>query len=134
MPYLLDTNHWIQLLKGRCPALVRRLDAIAPEEVWFCSVVKEELFHGAQKYESRDARLAKLRELFAGHGSAPFDDAAAEEAGWLRHILETRGQVIGPHDVQIAAIARTRGWTLVTSNTAEFQRIDALAVEDWTAD
>src|SRR5436190_4371537 len=122
MPYLLDTNHWIQLLKGRCPALARRLDAVAPEEVWLCSVVKEELFYGAQKYENRDSRLAKLRELFARHGSAPFDDAAAEEAGRLRHVLETQGEVLGPHDLQIAAIARTRGWTLVTNNVAEFQR------------
>lgn len=134
MPHLLDTNHWIQLLKGRCPALARRLDAVTPEEVWFCSVVKEELFYGAQKYENRDARLAKLRELFARHGSAPFDDAAAEEAGRLRHVLETSGEVIGPHDLQIAAIARVRAWTLVTTNRSEFQRIDALALEDWTKD
>ncbi|MCI0534844.1 MAG: type II toxin-antitoxin system VapC family toxin [Verrucomicrobiales bacterium] len=134
MPYLLDTNHWIQLLKGRCPALARRLDTVAPEEVWLCSVVKEELFHGAQKYGNREARLARLRELFSHHGSVPFDDVAAEEAGRLRHVLETSGTVLGPHDLQIAAIARTRGWILVTNNLAEFQRVDALALEDWTKD
>ena len=132
MPYLLDTNHWIQLLKGRCPPLARRLDTVAPEEVWLCSVVKEELFHGAQKYANRDVRLARLRELFARHGSVPYDDAAAEEAGTLRHDLEHRGEVIGPHDLQIAAIARTRGWTLVTTNQSEFGRVTGLALEDWT--
>ncbi len=134
MPFLLDTNQWIQLLKGRCPALARRLDQIAPEEVWLCAVVKEELFHGAWKHENRAARVAQLEGLFARHGSLPFDDAAAAEAGRLRHVLETRGEVIGPHDLQIAAIARTRGWTLVTSNTAEFSRVEGLSLEDWTKD
>lgn len=132
MPYLWDTNHWIQLLRGRCPALARRLDGIAPEEVRLCSVVKEELFHGAWKYGNREARIAKLHELFARHLSVPFDDAAAEAAGRIRHLLEIRGQVIGPHDLQIAAIASTRGWTLVSTNSSEFGRIDDLKLEDWT--
>ncbi len=132
MAFLLDTNHWIRLLKGRCPELERRLDGVHPTEVWFCSVVKEELFHGAHRYENREERLRILRELFARHVSVPFDDVAAEEAGRLRHDLEVRGLVIGPHDLQIAAIALSRNWTLVTSNTDEFVRISNLALEDWT--
>jgi tRNA(fMet)-specific endonuclease VapC len=134
MAFLLDTNHWIRLLKGRCPALERRLDGIHPSEIWLCSVVKEELFHGAHRYDNGDERLRILRELFARHGSVPFDDAAAEESGRLRHDLETRGLVIGPHDLQIAAIALTRRWTLVTNNTDEFSRIATLSLEDWTKD
>jgi len=132
MPFLLDTDHWIQLLKGRCPALKLRLDSVAPEEVWLCAVVKEELFHGAHKYGDTEARMAKLHDVFAHHSSVPLDDVAAEEAGWLRQTLEVRGEVIGPHDLQIAAIARTRGWTLVTNNRAEFSRIVGLPLEDWT--
>ncbi len=132
MPYLLDTNHWIQLLKGRCAPLARRLDRVAPEDAWFCSVVKEELLHGACKHANREARQARLQEMFARHGSVPFDDTAAAEAAWLRHTLESRGQPIGPHDTQIAAIALTRGWTLVTNNVAEFNRVDGLKIEDWT--
>ena len=49
MPYLLDTNHWIYLPKGRCPPLARRLDTVPREEVWFCSVVKEELVYGKRQ-------------------------------------------------------------------------------------
>jgi len=134
VPFLLDTNHWIQLLKGRCPPLARRLASVPPEQAWFCSVVKEELYHGARKYGDRLAREAMLRELFASHGSVPFDDAAAEESARLRHLLEARGEVIGPHDLQIAAIALTRDWTIVTANTGEFSRIDGLRIEDWTTD
>jgi tRNA(fMet)-specific endonuclease VapC len=46
--------------------------------------------------------------------------------------LEKRGEVIGPHDLQIAAIAVTQGWVMVTNNTKEFQRIPRLKLEDWT--
>lgn len=132
MSFLLDTNHWIQLLKGRSPALIRRLDNVPPAEAWLCSVVKEELFYGAHRYENRAAREAKLRQLFQRHPSAPFDDVAAERAGLLRWTLECRGLVIGPHDLQIAAIAATRDWTLVTTNRNEFSRIPELRIEDWT--
>ena len=132
MPWLLDTNHWIQLLKGRCPPLMQRLKSVPPDEVWLCSVVKEELLHGALKYERPDERLAKLEELFARHPSAPFDDLAAESAARIRHDLESRGCVIGPHDLQIAGLALSQGWPLATNNTDEFARVTGLALEDWT--
>jgi hypothetical protein len=38
---------------------------------------------------------------------------------------------IGPNDLQIAAIARANGLTLVTHNVAEFGRVPGLLVEDW---
>lgn len=133
MPWLLDTNHWIVLLKGRCPPLQERLRSINPDEVWICSVVKEELYHGAEGYEDKESRLARLAALFSHHPSVPFDDEAAELAGRLRKRLEERGEVIGPHDIQIAAIALLHGWTLVTNNHREFSRIPGLEIEDWTA-
>ena len=39
--------------------------------------------------------------------------------------------VIGPHDLQIAAIALQHGLTLVTHNTGEFNRISGLKLGDW---
>lgn len=132
MAWLLDTNQWIFLLKGRCSALAARLASANPSQVWFCSVVKEELLHGALKYGDPAARQAKLEALFAKHESAPFDDEAAAEAARIRHELETAGQKIGPHDTQIAALAMSRGWTLVTSNKDEFARVKGLKLEDWT--
>jgi tRNA(fMet)-specific endonuclease VapC len=61
----------------------------------------------------------------------PFDDAAADQYGAIRHDLESIGQVIGPLDIQIAAIALAHGCTLVTHNTAEFSRVQGLRFEDW---
>jgi len=50
------------------------------------------------------------------HPSVPFDDEAAMIAGRIRKDLETQGKVIGPHDIQIAAIALQHDWTVVTHN------------------
>jgi tRNA(fMet)-specific endonuclease VapC len=46
--------------------------------------------------------------------------------------LESQGNVIGPHDLQIAAIALQHEWTLVTGNTDEFSRVEGLKIENWT--
>jgi tRNA(fMet)-specific endonuclease VapC len=73
-----------------------------------------------------------LADLFARHPSAPYDDLAAESAARIRHDLETRGFIIGPHDLQIAGVAQSRGWTLATNNTKEFSRVSGLTLEDWT--
>ncbi len=40
--------------------------------------------------------------------------------------------MIGANDLLIAAHARALGLTLVTNNTAEFERVSDLAIENWT--
>ncbi len=132
MQWLLDTNAWITLLKSTSTELVSRLAQRQDGEVLLCSVVKAELWHGAHKYANRDHRLARLEELFARHRSLPFDDEAAWHYAEIRHHLETRGQVIGPNDLKIAAICRANHVQLVTGNTNEFQRVPGLVVEDWS--
>ena len=39
--------------------------------------------------------------------------------------------MIGPHDLQIAAVALQHDLTLVTHNAREFQRVAGLKIEDW---
>ena len=51
---------------------------------------------------------------------------------FIRH-LRKRGTPIGPYDTLIAAQARRRGATLVTSNLREFERVPGLALADWGA-
>jgi tRNA(fMet)-specific endonuclease VapC len=47
--------------------------------------------------------------LLAPHPSLMFDDAAADHYATIRHHLESIGQMIGPLDVLIAAIALANG-------------------------
>ncbi len=131
MGWLPDTNVWIQLLKQPGDILEQRFLSHPPSQIILCSVVKAELWHGAYKYGRTDQRLAALGKLFAAFVSLPFDDAAAWYYAGIRHELEVAGCVIGPNDLKIAAICRTHGLTLVTSNTAEFSRVPNLRIEDW---
>ena len=130
--FLLDTNVWIFLLKQPPVHLRRRLDAEAVANIVSCSVIKAELWHGALKYHDAQRRQTVVEDLLAPYESLPFDDAAARHYARIRHDLETRGQVIGPNDLKIAAICLAYGLTLVSSNTEEFGRVPGLRVEDWS--
>lgn len=133
MAYLLDTNSWIHYLKHANSPIRARLAALAPSDVVSCSVVRAELLHGAEKYGNRDRRVATVIQTLAPFNSLVFDDEAAAIYSRVRHELELAGAVIGPYDLQIAAIALLSGTTLVTSDTAEFTRVIGLTVEDWLA-
>ena len=133
MPYLLDTNAWIQYLKQPGSPIHGRLAALQPADVVTCSSVRSELLHGAEKYGNRQRRVAVVSQALAPFRSVPFDDADAIEYARIRHSLELAGLVIGPYDLQIAAICIRHGFTLVTSNVGEFSRVAGLTVEDWLA-
>ena len=77
------------------------------------------------------ANRAAADALLAPHPSLPFNDAAADDYAAIRHHLESTGQMIGPLDMLIAAIALANGCTLVTHNTTEFSRVPGLVIEDW---
>jgi tRNA(fMet)-specific endonuclease VapC len=130
---LFDTNCWITLLKGRCPALKLRWSALTADELFTCSIVKAELWHGARKYDHSAQRRSVVDRLLAPYRSIPFDDPAAECYAAIRHELEMRGVIIGPNDVKIAAICVAFDLTLITANQAEFSRVRGLRLEDWTA-
>ena len=133
MPWLLDTNAWIHYLKNASGPMTERLRRCIPSEILLCAVIRAELLHGAMKYGVPERRLAIVAETLAPYASLPFDDLAAEHYARLRHTLEKAGNIIGPHDLLIAAICVARGCTLVTSNTREFARIPGLVIEDWLA-
>ena len=60
------------------------------------------------------------------------DEAAALHYAEIRADLKKRGAMIGANDLFIAAHARALGLILVTNNTAEFERVTGLALENWT--
>jgi tRNA(fMet)-specific endonuclease VapC len=131
MSFLPDTNACIALLRQRHPPLMARWLATKASEVILCSVVVYELRHGAERSADPAREHAKLDGFFAPFVSLPFDDGCARRCAEIRRALERTGSVIGPHDLQIAAIALHHGLTLVTHNTREFSRIPQLKFVDW---
>ena len=57
--------------------------------------------------------------------------AAAEHYGRIRATLQQQGLPIGNNDLWLAAHAMAEGWTLVTNNTREFERVPGLRLENW---
>jgi len=55
-----------------------------------------------------------------------FDLACARQWAVLTSQLERRGQIIGPHDLQIAATAMRHGYAVATFNVGEFSRVPGL--------
>jgi tRNA(fMet)-specific endonuclease VapC len=132
MIYLLDSNVWIGLIRGASPALDARFQAMAPmADLRVCSVICAELWYGCARSARPAANRAALDALIGPFSSLPYDNAAADLFVSIRRHLESLGQIIGPYDLQIAAIALANGCTLVTHNTAEFSRVPNLVLEDW---
>lgn len=131
--FLLDTNVCVQYLRGKNTRVRQRLAATPTHEVCLCSVVLSELYLGVLRSADPLKNRAEVDQFAAPYSSLPFDDVAADECSRIRHHLESRGIPIGPHDMQIAAIARANGYTLVTHNTNEFGRVPGLMLEDWEA-
>jgi tRNA(fMet)-specific endonuclease VapC len=131
MKYLLDTNTCIRHLNRRSELIIRKLASLGPEDVAVCSVVKAELFYGAQRSNNPERTLARQREFLDRFVSLPFDDRAAGVYGQVRAHLASRGTPIGPNDLLIAAIALANGLVLITGNAREFGRVPGLQIEDW---
>jgi tRNA(fMet)-specific endonuclease VapC len=131
MIYLLDSNVWIAILRKKHPQVAARYGTKHCADIRVCSVVVAELRYGCAKSAKPVANLAAVNALLAPVVSVPYDDAATDAFVSIRCYLESIGQVIGPYDMQIAAIALTNGYTLVTNNTGEFSRIPGLMREDW---
>ncbi|HSJ26476.1 MAG TPA: type II toxin-antitoxin system VapC family toxin [Longimicrobiales bacterium] len=129
--YLLDTNVVVALLRGPAEDLNRRLRQHEPAEVGVSSISMHELYYGACRSERTEHNLALVDGMLLQ--VVDFDSDDARESGAIRADLAARGTPIGPYDILIAGQARGRGLTLVTANTAEFQRVPDLAMEDWTS-
>lgn len=132
MAYLLDTSTWIHHLKNPGGIIHQRIRAVKPQDIYLCSIVKGELWTGAHGYGDPEKRRKALQAAFLEHVSLPFDDFAAHEYARIRFALQKAGQIIGPNDLKIAAIAYHHGLTVVTGNVDEFRRMAGLKVEDWT--
>jgi len=133
LTYLLDTNTCIRYLNGRSPQIRKHLEALKPDDVCLCAVVKAELAYGAARSHDPVNTTARIAAFVAPFTSLPFDDACVPAYARIRAELEPAGRPIGPNDLMIAAIAVTHGLTLVTHNTREFGRVIGLSLADWEA-
>lgn len=129
--YLLDTNTCIQIINRSTSSVAEQYRRHERHRIKLCSVVKAELHYGAHRSQRVEFNLERMAFFFEPLQSLPFDDRCAEEYGQIKATLAAQGQLIGPNDLLIAAIARAYDAVLVTNNTREFSRVTGLRLEDW---
>ncbi|MFP3940511.1 MAG: PIN domain-containing protein [Thermoanaerobaculia bacterium] len=138
MGFLLDASILIEHERGRLDldGRVRDRKAGSGHEGVFLSVVTaSEILHGvhrARDAASRGRRAAWAEAVIARFPVLALDLAAGRAHARLWAHLAAEGRLIGPHDLWLAAVALSRGLTLVTANLRELGRVPGLLVEDWS--
>jgi len=127
--HLLDTNI--------CAAHFRRPGGLAHRFMQYSgglfvpTVVLGELYAGAYHGSQPAPLLQKIADLLDDVAVLDFDHACAERFGKERGGLLQQGISVPTADLMIAAVALVHNLTLVTHNTADFQKIPGLRLDDW---
>lgn len=138
MTVLLDTNVVSELLRPSPNQSVERWVANRPAaDLHFSAVGEAELRYGVAILPTgrrRDALAlaveAILREDFDDR-VLPFDSEAAREYADIAASRRAAGRPVAPADVQIAAIARSRGMCVATRNVRDFEGMEIELVDPW---
>lgn len=128
--YMLDTNICIYIMKNRPTYLAPIFDEHS-RELCVSSVTVMELQYGVENSQQRTTNADKLDSFLARLKILNYDTDAAYHTALIRHKLKQQGTPIGPYDQMIAGHARSHGFTVVTNNTGEFERVPGLITENW---
>lgn len=141
MTYLLDTDH-ISILQRQDGEEFRRLSGRIAQAgmggLLLCVVSLHEQVLGCHAYINRArtpdaivrgyAMLGRVFRAFTAAPVLPFDEAAVASF----EVLSARRLRVATMDLRIAAIAVSRGLTLLTRNRSDFGQIAELTIQDWT--
>jgi tRNA(fMet)-specific endonuclease VapC len=129
MNFLLDTD--------TCSAHMRRPAQLAHRFIQYAgglaipTIVLAELYAGAYKHPSPAKLLSLIADLLMEVQVLEFDAACAERFGQVRGSLLQQGITVSRMDLLIASVALVHDLTLVTHNTADYQNIPGLRLDDW---
>ena len=131
MHYLLDTNICIYLIKKRPPEVLDRFRQHSPQDVAISIITLFELAYGVEKSQYSRRSKDALAKFLLPLNLMNLDRSSALESAIIRAQLEKEGMPIGPYDLLIAGLARSRDMILVTNNIKEFEKVAGLHLENW---
>ncbi len=134
MGVLIDTSVLIDHERGRID--LGTLVEGRPDEDFYLSVISaSELLHGVHRATDRGIRARRSAFVEAVLDEFPLlrvDLLTARTHARLWAELASRGEVIGAHDLWLAATCVGRGMSLATGDAREFRRVPGLDVEVWS--
>lgn len=127
MAVLIDTSVLVNV-ERRGPSLER---ALGERERAISVITASELLHGVHR--ATDDRVRSRRQAFVEHlissiEPLPITTSVARSHAEIWAGLERGGEVIGAHDMWIAATAVSHGMEVATANASEFERVPGLTV------
>ncbi|MGI8864525.1 MAG: PIN domain-containing protein [Solirubrobacteraceae bacterium] len=128
MAVLIDTDLLVDLERGVGSAEVDQV--IGEQERAISVITVSELLHGVYRAtgDRRARRRAFVEHLLAGLRAIPITDSVARVHADIWAQLAEDGNVIGAHDLWIAATAIAHGLSVASRNQTDFQRVPGLRV------
>ena len=129
MGLIVDANVFIQFERRGLTVDLSRW--VSSDGVFICAITVSELLMGVHRADNevrRNRRSEFVEAILASISVLDFTAAVARHHARLHADLTRQGQVIGPHDMIIAATALHYGLPLLTDNIAEFTRVTGLTV------
>ena len=133
MGILIDSSVFIAAERGRL-SLETHIAGQEQEPVALSAITVSELLHGVHRARDQQRRVQRERFVEAILTRFPvveFDLAAARVHARLWAELVARGELVGAHDLLIAATAVTLDFQVATANVRDFQRIPGLRMQVW---
>lgn len=130
MAALIDASLLIAAERGKLD-FAAWLEGYPNESFAIGSITHSELWHGVYRADTparRAAREAWVHMVTEPFEVVPFDEAAASIHARIWAQLEERGEVVGAHDLVLAATALARASAVATFNVRHFQRVPGLTV------
>jgi tRNA(fMet)-specific endonuclease VapC len=129
MGLMVDTNVFIFFEKRGKPIDFSAWES--SQQVYISALIVSELLmgvHRADTEERRQRRSAFVEAVISGIGVLDFTVPAARVHAEIYAELAKKGQMIGAHDLIIAATARCHDLSVLTDNVQEFSRVPGLRV------
>lgn len=128
MAVLIDTDMLVDLERGVANPDVE--DALADEERAISVITVSELLLGVHRARGaqRTRRRAFVEHLLGGMRAIEITEQTARVHADIWAQLAAKGQLIGAHDLWIAATALAHGMGIATGNADEFARVPGLRV------
>jgi len=125
---LIDTDVLADLERGVANPEVE--NAIGDEDRAISVITVSELLHGVHRATGAQhtRRRAFVEHVLAGMRAIEITEQIARVHANVWAELAAKGQLIGAHDLWIAATALAHGMGIATGNKGEFQRVPGLRV------